>query len=186
MTASAEGLPAWTTEAVHLEPYSPAWPERAAAWSRALTAVFGADLLAPVEHVGSTAVPGLAAKPVVDLMLLVEDLDRAVAKGRSALDALGWRFVGPELDGRPWRRFFVRVSDDERHRLGHLHVLTPGAPAWHDQLRFRDRLRASVETRDGYERLKRDLATVFAHDREAYTERKTAFVRAVLDALPSP
>ncbi len=155
----------WTHEAVHIVDADPTW---------AATAAVLADQVAPhvdgpVEHVGSTAVPGLAAKPIVDLMAGVEVLD-----GRTVP---GWHLVPPELDLRPYRRFHVLVSGDRR--VAHLHLMRTDAPRWAEQLAFRDALRGDDTLRDAYAALKRRLAAT-ASDREAYTEAKGDFVREVL------
>src|SRR6266540_3821404 len=96
-------------------------------------------LLAPwlvddVQHVGSTAVPGLPAKPIVDLMAGVGSLEDAPEIAR-VLAPHDWRFVPPELDARPWERFFVKVAADRR--VAHLHLLDPASPRWAERLRFR-------------------------------------------------
>lgn len=90
-----------------------------------------ATLLAPwlvdgIEHVGSTAVPGLAAKPVVDLMASVADLDTVVEHAH--LTDHGWVYVPPELDQRPWRRFFVKPDAPKQRREAHLHLIQAGHP----------------------------------------------------------
>lgn len=119
--------------------------------------------------------PGLVAKPVIDLQAPVRGVDDVPV---AALAEHGWALVPPELDERPWRRFFVHVVDG--HRAAHLHVL-PADSTWRrDHLAFRDALRADPRLRDAYADLKRRLAAEHGDDREAYTQAKTAFVRAVL------
>jgi GrpB-like predicted nucleotidyltransferase (UPF0157 family) len=171
--------PAWAVEAVHLSGYDPRWPERAAGYADEVRPVLAPWLLGPIEHVGSTSVPGLVAKPVIDLMAQVADTDAAVG----ALAELDWRYVPPELDGQPWRRFFVKVSPDGLHRLAHLHVMPAGAARWDQQLRFRDALRASPALRDEYAAVKSRLASTYADDRERYTDEKAAFVTRVMRDL---
>src|ERR1700761_3876924 len=110
MTSPPPGLsdlPAWAVEAVHLSAHDPGWSGRAAAYADELRPVLGPWLLGPIEHVGSTAVPGLVAKPVIDLMAQAADTDAVVARAAARLDELGWKYVPPELDERPWRRFFA-------------------------------------------------------------------------------
>ena len=145
--------------------------------------MLGPWLLSPIEHVGSTSVPGLAAKPVIDLMALVSDLDATVAAVAPTLAERGWRYVPPELDGRPFRRFLAKVSPDDRHRLAHLHLMAPGAARWDQQLRFRDALRSRPALRDDYAAVKSRLARAHAEDRERYTDEKAKFVLRVLRAL---
>jgi GrpB-like predicted nucleotidyltransferase (UPF0157 family) len=176
-------LPPWATAAAQIVPYDPGWTARARQFAGELTAALGPWLLRPVEHVGSTAIPGLAAKPVIDLMALVESKDETAAAAGTALAELNWQHVPPAADDRPWRQFFVRVSDDGQHRLAHLHLMSAGAARWEEQLRFRDGLRASAALRDEYASLKTRLAAEFGSDRERYTAAKAGFIRQTLAML---
>lgn len=175
-----EDAPVWAYESVQVCRYDARWPARAKLECEEL-----ADLLAPwlaerVEHIGSTAVPGLAAKPIVDLMASVSDLDVAVAETSERLAVAGWCFVPPDLDRRPWRRFFVKPDAAGRRREAHLHLIQAGNPRWVEQLRFRDALRADSGLAQKYADLKHRLAESNSHDREAYSEGKAEFVARVL------
>lgn len=175
--------PAWAYERPEVRPHDPRWTARAKAESEQL-----ADLLAPwlvdgIEHIGSTAVPGLAAKPIIDLMASVTDLDTVVEQARERLADRGWAYVPPQLDNRPWRRFFVKPDESRQRRQAHLHLIRAGHPRWADQIRFRDALRNDEDLAQQYEALKRQLAETSGHDREAYTEGKAAFVASVLKPL---
>lgn len=179
----APEVPEWAYEQVALSPHNPDWARsarREAAELARLLEPWLAEGHAEVEHVGSTAVPGLVAKPVLDLMAAVDDPGGAVSGAGGALAAAGWVYVPVELDARPWRRFFVKPDPTGRHRRAHLHLLRPGHHRWHDQLVFREALRADPDVARDYERLKRRLAAAGGHDRESYTEAKAAFVREVL------
>jgi GrpB-like predicted nucleotidyltransferase (UPF0157 family) len=176
-------LPAWAVEAVHLSAYDPRWPGRAAGYADELRPVLAPWLLGLIEHVGSTAIPGIVAKPVIDLMAQVTDIDAVAGQAGGTLGSMNWRYVPPQFDGRPWRRFFVKVSPDGQHRLSHLHVMAAGADRWDQQLRFRDALRASPALRDEYAAVKSRLASTYADDRERYTEEKAAFVTRVMRDL---
>ena len=134
-----------------------------------------------VVHVGSTAVPGLAAKPIIDLQAVALEPASAIATAQDALVASSWLFVPRELGQRAWRWFLVRADVAGQHRLAHLHLMRPDEPRWHRQLAFRDGLRADPALAREYAQLKIDAASEHAHDREAYTEAKSAFVRHVLD-----
>ncbi|GLY53827.1 GrpB family protein [Lentzea sp. NBRC 102530] len=169
--------PAWAYERAEVRPHSPAWAARARAEVAALTELLTPWLVDGVEHVGSTAVPGLAAKPIVDLMALVNSLD---ATPVDLLADHGWFYVPPELDNRPWRRFFVKPDATGHRREAHLHVIQAGHPRWADQLRFRDALRADAALARQYEDLKRELSDRSGHDREAYTAGKADFVARAL------
>ncbi len=176
----SEAAPAWAHEKAEVRPYDPRWAEAGAAERVRL-----ADLLAPwlaegVEHVGSTAVPGLAAKPVIDLMAAVRDAGAVVREAGELLAADGWCYVPPDLDGRPWRRFFVKPDASGQRRAAHLHVMTSGEPRWAQQLAFRDALRRDDELARRYATLKRLLEAEHADDREAYTGAKARFVADAL------
>ncbi|MCG8921586.1 GrpB family protein [Lentzea sp. CC55] len=172
--------PVWAHERAEVRPHDPQWQARATAESGRLTELLAPWLVDGVEHVGSTSVPGLAAKPVVDLMASVTDLDTVVDQAADRLAADGWAYVPPELDNRPWRRFFVKPDATRQHREAHLHLIEAGHHRWTDQLSFRDALRNDPELAQRYEDLKRELAGREGHDREAYTEGKAAFVAKAL------
>lgn len=175
--------PAWATEQVHVQPPDEKWQRRGAQLCRELNAVLARWLVAPTEHVGSTAVPGLAAKPIIDVQAAVVDLDCADSVAQ-VLSAAGWHLVPADLDARPWRRFLVQVVDE--HRAAHLHLLPAGSPRWEEQVAFRDALCADPPLMHRYADLKRTLATQHTADREAYTEGKADFVRRVLEEQPRP
>ena len=112
--------PAWATEKVEVRPPDLAWQERGQKERLLLEATLGAWLVAPIEHIGSTAVPNLSAKPILDLQAAVTNLDCA-ADIAAALAPAGWHYVLPELDAQAWRRFLVKVA--QGRRVAHLHVM---------------------------------------------------------------
>jgi len=169
--------PAWASEQVELHPPDPAWQQRGEQARQLLGAALVPWLVAPVEHVGSTAMPGLPAKPILDLQAAVTDLTCAPDIA-AVLAPAGWHYVPPELDRRPWRRFFVQVTDEQRS--AHLHLMTPDSSRWSEQIAFRDALRADPALVRRYATLKQVLAAEHVDDREAYTAAKVDFVRAVL------
>ena len=171
------GWPTWATEQVQLRAPCEGWQRRGEQLCRQLDAVLARWLVAPVEHVGSTAVPDLAAKPVIDVQAPVLDLDCAGAVAE-VLAPAGWHLVPADLDARPWRRFLVQVVDE--HRAAHLHLLPVGGARWAEQLAFRDALRADPRLAHRYAELKRALAAEHAADRDSYTAGKADFVRSVL------
>lgn len=174
--------PGWATEPVHVVAADPDWAAAGAVAAVELGGLLAPWIVGQVEHVGSTAVPGLDAKAVLDLQAPVVDLECAIEVAET-LGPHGWHYVPPELDGRQWRRFLVYVTEDRRTR--HLHLLLPGSPRWNDQLAFRDALRADTNLAARYGQLKRTLAAEHSDDREAYTEGKADLVRAVLGGAPS-
>lgn len=158
---------------MQVHPPDEAWQRRGEQERRLLDAALAAWLVVPVEHVGSTAVPGLPAKPILDLQAVVADLASAPDIA-AALAPDRWHYVPPKVDGRPWRRFF------DGRRAGHLHVMARGSARWGEQLAFRDALRADPALAQRYATLKQTLAVRHADDREAYTAAKSDFVRTVL------
>jgi GrpB-like predicted nucleotidyltransferase (UPF0157 family) len=161
---------------IEIAPYDAAWPDRFEEQRAQAERILAPWLVGAVEHVGSTSVPGLAAKPVVDMLAGVRDLDES----RPCIDLLsadGWLWAPYREDVEHW---FCRPSPE--HRTHHLHVVEHGGQLWHDMLDFRDALRADGTLRDRYAELKRELAERHPDDRNAYTEAKTAFVAAALAA----
>lgn len=164
-------------ELLELSAYSPLWPAVFDIEKERLTRIFGAGAVV-IEHIGSTAVPGLGGKPVIDVMLGAPAL-AIVEEKIAALVAEDYRYV-PEFErAMPQRRYFVKTH-------GHpgrfnLHAVVYGTPFWRDHLAFRDRLRADPELAERYWKLKRQLAARFPNDREAYAVAKGTFIRAALD-----
>jgi len=158
---------------VEIVDYDPAWPARFAEERQALAGVLGPWLAGPIEHIGSTAVPGLAAKPVIDIMAAVETLEGS----RDAIEAaatLGYCYFPYQASMRHW---MCKPSD--AFRTHHLHLVPVGSPQWERPIAFRNYLREYSDVAAEYAGLKRTLAKRFTFDREAYTEAKAAFIDAV-------
>lgn len=156
--------------------YDPRWPELFAAEAAGLRQAFGASLLR-LEHIGSTSVPGLAAKPIVDIQALVRSVSD-VQESVPALAALGWEQGWFDLD--PERRLYFKKHDAGGVRTHQLHVYEPDHPAAAAHLLFRDYLRAHPEEAVRCGELKHRLAQQHRHDGLAYCEAKTTFVEGVL------
>jgi len=157
--------------------HQPEWIDRFREERARLAEVF-AGVPVTIEHVGSTAVLGLAAKPIVDICVGLESLEHAEARVR-ALATLGYEYV-PEYEAVvPDRRYFRRPV--RRPRTHHVHCVVRGGEFWERHLRFRDHLRKDPATAAEYGALKKKLAARFAHDRPAYTEGKTPFIERVLE-----
>jgi GrpB-like predicted nucleotidyltransferase (UPF0157 family) len=160
---------------VRVESYDARWPAPFRAEAvRVSNAIEAAKLPAvAIEHIGSTAVPGLAAKPILDLAIGRRNQSSAGAY-ISVLEAAGYVYRGD--GGLPGREFFRRGE----LRTHHVHLVEIGGWHWQRYLGFRDALRADPELREAYASLKRALAAEHPHDREAYIQGKTAFVEAVV------
>jgi GrpB-like predicted nucleotidyltransferase (UPF0157 family) len=128
-----------------------------------------------VEHVGSTAVPGLAAKPIIDLAVGVQSLAEAQARCIDVLQALGYMYMPEYQSWLPDELFFRKgVPGPWTH---HVHVMEPSSPGWERRLLFRDYLRAHPDAAEAYMDLKRRLAAAFRDDIAAYRTGKSAFVQ---------
>jgi GrpB-like predicted nucleotidyltransferase (UPF0157 family) len=161
---------------IQLAPYSPEWVPAFAAERDALQAVLPAPKFR-VEHVGSTAVPGLYAKPIIDLVVGAPSL-RAIERRMPGLAALGYRHVpGYEAD-LPQRRYFHKPATGP-HRF-HLHAVARDDPFFARLVQFRDRLRAEPALAAAYLALKLELARRCGDDHARYAEAKSPFVRAVI------
>lgn len=156
--------------------YDPGWKDEYTREAQRIRAHIGARVEA-VEHIGSTAVPGLAAKPIIDLMAGVADLDAADAC-IGALESLGYEYV-PEFEGTmPDRRYFRRLTADGTP-THHLHMVVTGDDFWVRHIEFRDYLRAHPDVVREYAALKRDIAARYATDRYGYTSAKGDFIKQV-------
>ena len=134
-------------------------------------------VVGPIEHVESTAVPGLAAKPVIDIMDAVATLaaSRPAISAAAEAEYMYWPY---RADVMHW---FCKPS--AARRTHHLHLIPYGSDLWQARLGFRDALRADPDLAREYAQLKYQLAAKHRHDREAYTESKTEFVQRVLASL---
>lgn len=178
--------PPWADAPVHLVASDPTWPAIAAGYIAEINALLGSELVGTPVHIGSTAIPALPAKPIIDLQALATDPSTVVADHQEALAASSWFLVPPELDQRSWRWFFVRADPTGQHRLAHLHLMRVGEPRWHQQLAFRDRLRTSPDLAREYYEIKSTAAAMHTNDREAYTHLKHDFVHRVLNTTAEP
>lgn len=164
------------TQPVEVVDYDPDWPRRYEEERDRIAAAIGDALLA-IEHVGGTAVPGLPAKPVIDLMLGVEDIERA-GPAVAALINLGYEYV-PEFESQlPDRRYFRRGTPDTHH----VHMVPVSSDFFEEHLLFRDWLRAHPQAAEEYGKLKRGLAGRFPNDRDAYRAGKVPFIDTVVAA----
>jgi GrpB-like predicted nucleotidyltransferase (UPF0157 family) len=161
---------------VRLVPPDAGWPAIFAQERRILCERIG-HLVRDIQHVGSTAVPGLDAKPVIDIAVAVT-APRDVARCRAPLVELGYLDRGDT--GSDGGYLFVKESAPAG-RTHYLHLVTLDDPQWTNDLRFRDRLRADALLRAEYAALKRALQERFAGDLRGYAAAKEAFVRRVLD-----
>lgn len=152
--------------------YNPAWPERFRQEEVRIIAALG-EVALSVEHIGSTSVPGLAAKPIVDILLMVEDSGEE-ASYLPALEEAGYVLRGREPDFHEHRMFRTAAKDV------HVHVFSLGSPEIERYLLLRDRLRQNEEERELYAQTKRELAKRDWPTMEHYAEAKTEVVEGII------
>jgi GrpB-like predicted nucleotidyltransferase (UPF0157 family) len=163
---------------VEIVDYDPRWPILFDEEAKRLRAVLEPSLIVGLEHFGSTAIPGLSAKPIIDILIAVRSLAAAQAtfvEELRNLDYVYWA-ENPKKD----RMFFVKgMPPFASKRTHHVHVTEPHGEMW-QRLVFRNYLRAHPEEAGTYERLKLRLAAEHQTDREAYTDAKAAYVESVM------
>lgn len=159
---------------VRLTRYSAIWRQRYAREHKRLARRLGKRRYT-LEHIGSTAVPGLDAKPIIDMALQIPSLKQLPLWIRRLQDA-GYAYQGEY--GLPGRHFFTRGTPVTHH----LHLVARDCAHWDRWLLFRDYLRAKPEVAARYNAFKRDLAKQFARNRDAYTQAKTPFINRLLAA----
>jgi GrpB-like predicted nucleotidyltransferase (UPF0157 family) len=167
---------------VTLSPPDPRWPSQFVAEKARL-----AEALAPyaltIEHVGSTAVPGLAAKPTIDIIVGIYRLsDAPVCIVR--MQRIGYEYIAAFEKDIPERRYFRMQTEGakEGEDRFHVHMVEVGSDFFERDLLFRDYLRSHAQAAREYEALKHDLADRVGHDRDAYTDGKAAFVKKAQEA----
>ena len=173
----AQSLQQAIDEPVRLVDYDPAWPTRFDAERERLLKRFPAELL-DVQHIGSTAIPGMPAKPTIDVMAGVASMAVADALFKPILDhgyVTSVEFNASLTD----RRWFMRHANGQRTH--HLHLVVYDGDLWRKRLAFRDALRSDTALAARYAALKRELASCHREDREAYTQAKGEFVRTVVE-----
>src|SRR5690348_17230194 len=154
----------------------PRWPEMFRVEAARLRRALDPALVIDIQHFGSTAVNGLAAKPIIDILVAVHSIVAAQSAIKPLL-ALGYVFW--EDNPRKDRMFFVKgMPPRGERRTHHVHIMEPGDELQR-QLLFRDYLRAHSDEAQGYAALKRDLAQRHRHDREAYTNAKNDYVASI-------
>lgn len=162
---------------VRVAPYSLEWHDVFEAERSKLADALG-SLAVHIEHVGSTAVPGMSAKPIIDIAIAIERSESA-ARISKILDEVGYKFA---VDARSEGGLIFYREINPRLRTHHVHVISIDDPQWRNYLRFRDLLRKDASVRRAYTALKERLAREFADDRDSYTMGKSDFVRAALES----
>ena len=174
-----ESLLAAIHEGVNLNAYEASWPQAFDDERDRLLCLFP-GVFKGVQHIGSTAVPGLSAKPIIDILAGVESITIAEQLALPLCNS-GYTTSSEFNDSLQDRKWFMRWENG--HRTHHLHLVVHDGCVWRERLKFRDALRASPALATRYAALKAELAATHPHDREAYTAAKTDFIRTVLHEI---
>ena len=161
--------------------YNPGWKKRYEQEAKFLKSQFSPKVIIRTEHFGSTAVPGLAAKPVIDILVEIASFKTARSEIIPELKRRGYGYNWVSNQPKPpGHMMFMKGYDREGARWlrYHLHMVPAGHPFW-DRLLFRDYLRKHPQTCRSYEKIKYRLAELYRNDREAYTDGKAEFVERV-------
>jgi len=157
--------------------HDPLWPQLFEEEKKNLAAVLPLHVI--IEHIGSTSVPGLAAKPVIDIMIGVPSLEIADQLCIKPIKNLGYIYVPEYEEHAPERRYFKKLNQDNVH-THHIHLVEYDSPWWKRILHFRDYLRSHPEVAKEYAELKKSLSAKFI-DTNEYANAKTEFVKNIDD-----
>ena len=156
--------------------YNPDWPKIFLIEKQHISNILGNEVISSIEHIGSTSVPGLSAKPTIDILLEIKkntDLNLLINK----LQSISYQYI-PKLENPPPHMMFAKGYSTQgiKEQTFHIHARYSGDL---DEIIFRDFLRENPKVAQDYADLKRKLSIEFKHDRDKYTESKTAFIRQV-------
>lgn len=158
---------------IKVVPHGPNWSKVFKAEADELAAIFGHEVVA-IHHIGSTAIPGISAKPIIDVLVEVHDIQK-IDDFDEEMIKLGYQPKGEF--GIPERRFFIK--GDDVNRTHHIHMFQAGHPRVERHLNFRDYMIAHPEEGQAYSRLKEELARRFPEDIEGYMAGKDGFIKGI-------
>ena len=165
-------------EEISIVPYNPVWPLLFERESNFLRQKLPPFLITRSEHFGSTAVPGLAAKPIIDILVEAASLDETQKQIAPLLESEGYDYFW-RTDTEPPYAWFIK-RDSEGKRTHHIHMVEADSKLW-ERLYFRDYLREFPAEAKRYEELKRSLSKEYSNDRVAYTKGKTEFIVSITE-----
>ena len=158
---------------IKVVPHDPNWSKLFKAEADELAAIFGQEVIA-IHHIGSTAIPGISAKPIIDMLVEVQDIEK-IDEFNEEMIQLGYQPKGEF--GIPGRRFFIK--GDDANRTHHIHTFQTGHPRIERYLNFRDYMMAHPEEAQAYSRLKEELTRRFPEDIEGYMAGKDEFIKEI-------
>lgn len=166
----------YTGRKYEIHTYDESWPEQFSREAENVKKIFNNDALA-VEHIGSTAVPGMSAKPTIDILVVVESLD-VVTKYADLIKASGYRDMGEYV--RPDSRFFIKERKDSSDRLFNVHIFPKGHEHIEEMIRVRDYLRSHSEVVGEYNKLKLELVSKYPGDYGSYRKYKDEWMQKLI------
>jgi GrpB-like predicted nucleotidyltransferase (UPF0157 family) len=162
---------------VKLNPFTNEWERLFSEEKSRLQAAIGKYVL-DIQHVGSTSIPGIVAKPIIDIAIAVKNFEKASVCIKS-IEQLGYEYKGE--NGIPRRHFFAKGNP----RTHHIHMNELGSREWNDQISFRNYLTLHLEVAKEYAELKMELARQYPTDRQAYLDNKDPFIERVIQLTRS-
>jgi len=180
-TALKQKIQQLVKEEIEIVSYNPSWPRLFEKEKTFLQELLPADLIGRIQHFGSTAVPGLSAKPIIDMLIEVTSLEETKKNIVPILKAEGYEYLWRPTIGNtpPYYAWFIKRNSDGR-RVYHIHMVESDSELW-DRLFFRDYLRDFPAEAKRYDTLKRSLAKRYAHDRIEYTTQKSEYIQKITD-----
>jgi len=168
-----------TQEIVEIVPYNPQWPYDFRKEKEYLSSILPADLIQRIEHFGSTAIPGLSSKPIIDLLVEVRSLSETKKHVVPILTQRGYEYFWRPIIGEspPFYAWFIKRNMIGK-RSHHIHMVEANSELW-DRLLFRDYLREFPSVAKEYDILKKTLAIKYPHNRVRYTKEKTTFIEKI-------
>jgi GrpB-like predicted nucleotidyltransferase (UPF0157 family) len=164
---------------IHITTYNPFWKNLFEEENKLLSEILK-NIPHHIEHIGSTAVEGLSAKPVIDIMVGLENFSQ-IENYIDKICKYDYAYISKYEDVMPFRRFFIKEQNDERTH--HLHIVQFESEFWKRHLKFRDHLRKNVDDRNAYEELKKKLAEKEWESGNDYAEAKTEFIRSIENSI---
>ncbi len=170
----------YKNDAIELSAYNTQWPKMAKSEIKKLRQLFHKQNIIDIQHVGSTAIPGIPAKPIIDIQIAVASLEKIKPMAIEQLKTLGYVYWDANPD--PTRLFFAKgMPPFGEKRSHHLHIVEPHSHHWREKLLFRDYLIAHTDIAQQYADLKKQLAMQYLYQREKYTEAKTDFIKKIIE-----
>ncbi len=167
---------------ITIVPYDESWPNLYEKEKNVLLGIFG-SLATDIQHFGSTSVKGMAAKPIIDIMIVADDL-HLIDDCNVAMEAHG--YIARVENGIPGRRYFVKLNSDQSgNHTHHVHVYQTGNRHINDELMFRDYLRIDPAAFEEYGQVKKEAALKYRRDPQAYTDAKSACVMKIMEIARS-